>query len=885
MGRRLSFRAAILCGIFTAASAPVLAQQLVGSEVNPSKYRINTDQDRSESKRLRYAMLDTDALKGSRISLRLFTNVNLEAVGQKGRRQHRSETWTGVVDGDPFSSVVLALDESGVLFGKVEFEGRTFIVRPKTGKVHAILELRDRVPEDEGANDGVPLPDSDLDAAAAKLGAESVCLASSTCSSKTVDIMVVYTPAARTALGGSHAAAQTAIAAAVAEMNAAAANSGMSHNFNLVYSDEVQYTESANFSTDLSRLSGSTDGYMDVIHAWRDSYGADLVSLVSATGGCGIGYTQSSSTTMSPSAAFSVASPGCLTTNRTLAHEAGHNMGLHHDWFVNASSTPCAWHHGYVNQAAFGGTASQRWRTIMAYNDQCGQAGFNCTRINYFSNPLVQYTGDPMGISQGQSNPADAVFALDRTICQVAEFRASTTIPDPPMYPTDLIATGVSESAIDLSWTDNASDETGYKVQRSANESSGWSDIATLGANAETYSDAGLPQGSKYYYRTYAFHSTDQSDFSNVDSASTMIPIVDYVAAGESVLYGISSGEFSKTHSNDGTAELLTEEETDGWPQSRTSRLDVTWEFDVPAGSPLTLHVNAWTPASTDGDLVLMSYSLDGASFSPMFHLDATGDTGAYQTFDLGTVVGSSLWIRLEDTDRGRGNSATDQVFVDHMFVRAETSGDAPLEEQIPTIHIGDLQIATSGRLRWRSNVEVTVHDADHQAASRATVSGKWTDGGDGSCLTDESGVCVIGRAWRRRVESVSFSVASLSKPEAVYDPALNEVAAVVTAGSPATLRKGEQGDEVPTAVTLRQNYPNPFNPTTVLEYGLPDVGHVTVSVFNTLGMEVRRLRDAAEDAGWHSVTFDASELSSGVYIAVVHSANTTKSRVMLLTR
>jgi hypothetical protein len=106
-----------------------------------------------------------------------------------------------------------------------------------------------------------------------------------------------------------------------------------------------------------------------------------------------------------------------------------------------------------------------------------------------------------------------------------------------------------------------------------------------------------------------------------------------------------------------------------------------------------------------------------------------------------------------------------------------------------------------------------------------------------------------------------------------------------VTAGPAGTLSKREQGDEVPTRVTLGQNYPNPFNPTTVVEYGLPSAGHARVSVFNTLGMEVARLRDGADDAGWHSVTFDATGLSSGIYIAVVQSANMTESRAMLLTR
>jgi hypothetical protein len=57
----------------------------------------------------------------------------------------------------------------------------------------------------------------------------------------------------------------------------------------------------------------------------------------------------------------------------------GHNMGLRHDWYVDASTTPCSHQHGYVNETALAqgtsSSSSSRWRTIMAYNDRCAVAG------------------------------------------------------------------------------------------------------------------------------------------------------------------------------------------------------------------------------------------------------------------------------------------------------------------------------------------------------------------------------------------------------------------------------------------------------------------------------------------------------------------------------
>lgn len=71
---------------------------------------------------------------------------------------------------------------------------------------------------------------------------------------------------------------------------------------------------------------------------------------------------------------------------------------------------------------------------------------------------------------------------------------------------------------------------------------------------------------------------------------------------------------------------------------------------------------------------------------------------------------------------------------------------------------------------------------------------------------------------------------------------------------------------ENPTEFTLAQNYPNPFNPSTNIEFSLPRSGQIKLSVFNTLGQTVQVLVDELRNEGSHTITFDASSLSSGVY-------------------
>jgi photosystem II stability/assembly factor-like uncharacterized protein len=76
----------------------------------------------------------------------------------------------------------------------------------------------------------------------------------------------------------------------------------------------------------------------------------------------------------------------------------------------------------------------------------------------------------------------------------------------------------------------------------------------------------------------------------------------------------------------------------------------------------------------------------------------------------------------------------------------------------------------------------------------------------------------------------------------------------------------------IPSSITLHQNYPNPFNPSTVISYSIPKGSAVILRVFDQLGREVQTLENTYKQAGTHTVTFDASSLSSGVYFYVLEA-------------
>src|SRR6267378_483303 len=102
----------------------------------------------------------------------------------------------------------------------------------------------------------------------------------------------------------------------------------------------------------------------------------------------------------------------------------------------------------------------------------------------------------------------------------------ATTLPTPPpAAPTALVATTVSGVRIDLAWTDNAPDEQGFRIERAPDVSGvagTYVQIASVGVNGHAYSSTGLENGTRYWYRVYAYNAVGPSGYSNEASATTL---------------------------------------------------------------------------------------------------------------------------------------------------------------------------------------------------------------------------------------------------------------------------------------------------------------------------------------------------------------------------
>lgn len=229
-------------------------------------------------------------------------------------------------------------------------------------------------------------------------------------SGEVIDIMVAYTDDARAAAGGT-AAMKATILTALNETNVGYANSGVAPRLRLVYVKEYSYGETGNIEKDLDRFMTNGDGYFDTVHALRDTYAVDMLSLIVNNGGAYCGLAAAVQATAAT--AFQVTDRACATGYYSFAHEFGHLQGARHDTYVDSTTMPYPYGHGFVYLPS-------RWRTIMSYDDECVDTVpyTSCTRIQYWSNPSKDFGGVPTGTVTTKN-----YLALNNTAFTVSNFR------------------------------------------------------------------------------------------------------------------------------------------------------------------------------------------------------------------------------------------------------------------------------------------------------------------------------------------------------------------------------------------------------------------------------------------------------------------------------
>jgi hypothetical protein len=250
--------------------------------------------------------------------------------------------------------------------------------------------------------------------------------------STTIDVLVLYTQAVESRLGGG-AGAVARIAMNVAATNAAYEASGVMQRLRLAHAQRVDgYSEPNALGASLEHATSRGDGRLDGIHELRDRYGADQVSLLTSPtspDACGVAWVPSVPGWLPifDGYAFSVVAAVCTGDPRVLAHELAHNQGARHDPITarlqgmseaQIASLPAPFSFGYIAPANV-------FHTIMAYGSSCGW----CASLNRFSNPDLTVNGLRAGDAR-----SDVRTTLNATYASIIAYRAAV-LRFPPSTP------------------------------------------------------------------------------------------------------------------------------------------------------------------------------------------------------------------------------------------------------------------------------------------------------------------------------------------------------------------------------------------------------------------------------------------------------------------
>ncbi|MBL0141451.1 MAG: VCBS repeat-containing protein [Betaproteobacteria bacterium] len=362
--------------------------------------------------------------------------VSVEPLGDGSIAFH------GRVSGLPSSTATIVVN-GDVVVANVSALGRLWQLRSRGHGSHDAREVDASLFVDHGQ------PPIEVNAAP-KLRAKTEVAADD---GSLIDVMVLYTPAARAAAGGA-AAMNAVVNLGITETNQAYASGGSVQRVRLVYKGEISYTETGMFP-DLSRLSGDGDGFMDQAHALRNAHGADIVSLwgvFPSADGCGLGYQMATESSGFESVAFNVVAWDCATGNYSFGHEMGHNMGLRHDSYVDAGTNTINGISGLTYAKGYVDTAVRK-RTIMAYNNLCAATppNTNCSRERIFSTPNASFPST--ATVAGNAGNGNATLALDGTRDTVANFRQTVNLAGSGVVQFLLPSVKVGEAAGSISIT------------------------------------------------------------------------------------------------------------------------------------------------------------------------------------------------------------------------------------------------------------------------------------------------------------------------------------------------------------------------------------------------------------------------------------------------
>jgi hypothetical protein len=272
-----------------------------------------------------------------------------------------------------------------------------------------------------------------------------------------------------------------------------------------------------------------------------------------------------------------------------------------------------------------------------------------------------------------------------------------------------------------------------------------------------------------------------------------------------------------------------------------------------------------WQNRNTEEDSIFIQRRVGSGDFSDYAQVAPT----VSQFIDSSTIAGTAYYYRLKITMKDSVELQSYPIMLNVVPVAVFSCSPTAIafdSVKIGQSESGSLTVKNVGMDTLRLN-SVAVKDTSFAIGPyRSTIAP-----GDSSVLI----VTFRPSSTGQHNGYIVFSHNAASSPDSVSVSGTGYETTDVGSGQEAVLHR----------FRLDQNYPNPFNPSTIISYQLPSSGVVTLRIYDLLGREVKTLVNQREDAGNHSVLFDAADLSSGVYYYRIQAGSYVETKKLVVLR
>ena len=373
--------------------------------------------------------------------------------------------------------------------------------------------------------------------------------------------------------------------------------------------------------TDIVTLAAGTTSYSNTGLTANTTY--YYVVRATNTGGDSANTAQASATTL-PNAPAAPSGLGATVASQTQINLVWVDNSSNETGFIVGRSTTSGGPYSDVATAAANST------------------GYNCTGLT--ANTTYYFVVRATNTGGDSANCAQA---------------GATTLPNAPAAPSGLGATAVSSSQINLTWTDNSSNETNFIVGQSTTSGGPYADIVTLAAGVTSYSNTGLPANTTYYYVVRAIN-TGGSSANSAQATATTLPSIPAAPSG------LTATAASQTQINLAWTDNSSNET--GFIIGRSATTGGPYTDIVTVGAGVTSYNNTGLTAGTTYYYVVRATNTGGSSANSAQASATTFPTAPTAPSGLSSTAISASQINLAWTD----NSSNETGFI---VARSTTSG------------------------------------------------------------------------------------------------------------------------------------------------------------------------------------------------------------------